>query len=81
MARYVVVDEDVWWLVRDSADLGKKAVGIGSKAEACIMAWALNHVAEGRTVVALISPDDVSDGPRYAGFYCDDYTGPTDGVA
>jgi hypothetical protein len=37
--------------------------------------------ADGRTITRLIPPQDCLHGIRYAGFYCQDYTGPTEGVA
>lgn len=52
-----------------------------SESEAKIMAWALNGIAEGRVIVKLMPPGECPDGARYAGFYCHDYTGPTDDIA
>lgn len=52
-----------------------------TEAEANIIAWALNQIAEGRVIVALVDPTVAPEGPRYADYYCEDYTGPTEGVA
>lgn len=65
------------WLVSG----GRHTISDLTEAEAHIIAWALNRVAEGKVIVALVPPDAAPDGPQYAGFYCEDYVGPTDGVA
>ena len=35
--------------------------------------WIRAQLLSGRKVVALISPDKAPQGPRYAGYYCEDY--------
>lgn len=43
--------------------------------------FAQQAVAEGRVLTKLMPPDSDGSGHRYAGYYCEDYDGPTDGVA
>lgn len=44
-----------------------------------IYQWVRKAVTEDRRIVKLVPP--TPGGPRYGGFYCEDYDGPTDGVA
>jgi hypothetical protein len=37
-----------------------------------VVQWALAQTAKRRRLVALIPPDEAHDGPRYAGYYCED---------
>lgn len=42
------------------------------------LAWCLDQQQRGRKLVALIPPTEAHDGPRYAGYYCEDApSGPT----
>lgn len=83
--RYIIVqDPPEWgkgWFVIDEQQRQNIAEEV-TEAEASIIAWALNQIADGRIITALVSPAKAELGrPRYAGFYCEDYTGPTEGVA
>lgn len=40
-----------------------------------IVQWVILQHAKGRKIVALVSPEEAPDGPRYAGYYCEDYPG------
>lgn len=37
-----------------------------------LIAWCIEQHRQGRHLVALISPAEAHDGPRYAGYYCED---------
>lgn len=41
--------------------------------------WAVQQTRRGRKLVALISPTETHDGPRYAGYYCEDGPNPPSG--
>lgn len=40
--------------------------------EELVAHWAVQQARLGRKLVALISPDQTHEGPRYAGYYCVD---------
>lgn len=44
--------------------------------EKSVTEWAMQALDEGRMIVKLMPPNECHDGPRYAGYYCHNYTGP-----
>jgi hypothetical protein len=42
------------------------------EAENALWQWVRSQKAQGRKLVALIPPNEAPDGPRYAGYYCED---------
>lgn len=81
--RYTVVQigqEPNDWYVYDAErnDYVAQEIPLGL---AHVFAWAANQIAQRRVIVALVPSDADPNGPRYAGYYCEDYTGPTEGVA
>lgn len=64
-----------------TSGISDSGYGDFTAAEANIIVWALNQIVAGRVIVALVDPTVATGGPRFAGFYCEDYTGPTEGVA
>lgn len=67
-----------WFHGLSSGDPAGPDVGEAFRAGWCaresdpFIQWCVEQSRLGRKVVALISPDAAQDGPRYAGYYCED---------
>ena len=54
-------------------DLGEAfRAGWAALASEPLIAWVREQQRLGRKLVALIPPEQAHDGPRYAGYYCED---------
>ena len=61
-------------VTKGSFEVGYQSALIDQESDRLVQ-WVIEQLSKERKVVALISPTETHDGPRYAGYYCEDYPG------
>ena len=76
--------DPVWWqqneefnaMLVDNTILRAKVTRLQNMLNHPAIEFVRQAHAEGRIITKLIPPSETHDGPRYAGFYCQDYVSP-----